>query len=132
MLTRLRWALRTQLPPRRTQLRLAASNTLRTVAPPEIILLLAETLFQVTSASPFLSDGLTMLLRCALNLAVAALCCFLIDCVPNLRIDRQCLSCALVGSEALCSITFIRVWLKVLGKTFVMVLLCHSSECGWI
>ena len=31
---------------------------------------------------------------------------------------------------AQCSVTIIRVWLKVLGKTFVMVLLCHSHECG--
>ena len=38
---------------------------------------------------------------------------------------------------ALCSVTIIRVWLKVLGKTFVMVkglhrevLMRHSSECG--
>ena len=33
---------------------------------------------------------------------------------------------------ALCSVTIIRVWLKVLGKTLVMVLLCHSCECGWL
>ena len=34
------------------------------------------------------------------------------------------------GGVALCSVTIIRVLLKVLGKTFVMALLCHLSECG--
>ena len=36
----------------------------------------------------------------------------------------------MMSCVALCSVTFIRVLLKVLEKTFVMVLLCHSSECG--
>ena len=31
---------------------------------------------------------------------------------------------------ALYSATIIRVWLKVLVETFVMVLLCHSGERG--
>ena len=37
---------------------------------------------------------------------------------------------ALVQGVALCSVTIVRVLLKVLGKTFVMMLLCHSRECG--
>ena len=35
------------------------------------------------------------------------------------------------GGEALCFVTTIRVLLKVLGKTIVMVLLCHSNDCGY-
>ena len=34
------------------------------------------------------------------------------------------------GVVALCSVTILTVWLQVLGKTFVMVLLSHSSEGG--
>ena len=47
-----------------------------------------------------------------------------------LRIAQQYVSCAFVGGVALCSVAIIRVKLKVLGKTFVMVLVCHLSECG--
>ena len=43
-----------------------------------------------------------------------------VDCGTWLRIAQQYLSFALV----------VRVCLNVLGKTFVMVLLCHASECG--
>ena len=41
------------------------------------------------------------------------------------------LTCALVGGVALCSVATIKALLKVLGKTFVMVLLYHSSDRGW-
>ena len=47
-----------------------------------------------------------------------------------LRIAQQYLSCASVRGRALCSVTILRLWLRVLGKTLVMVLWCHSSECG--
>ena len=35
------------------------------------------------------------------------------------------------GGVALCSVATIKVLLKVLGKTFVIVLLYHSSDRGW-
>ena len=47
-----------------------------------------------------------------------------------LSIAQQYLSCALVRVVGLCSVSVIRIWLKKLGKTFLMVLLCHSSECA--
>ena len=47
-----------------------------------------------------------------------------------LRIAQQYLSCALVRGLALCSATILRVCLKVLEKTVVVVLVCHSSQCG--
>ena len=47
-----------------------------------------------------------------------------------LHVVKQFLSCALVRVVALCFVITTRVLRSVLGKTIVMVLLCHSSECG--
>ena len=44
-----------------------------------------------------------------------------------LRIAQQHLSCTWFGGVALLSVTTSRIFQKVLGMTFVMVLLCHSS-----
>ena len=35
------------------------------------------------------------------------------------------------GGVELCSVATIKVLLKVLGKTFMLVLLCHSSDRVW-
>ena len=56
-------------------------------------------------------------------------CCLFYWCCRSWFVAEDC-SAALELCFALCSVTSIRVWLKVLGKTFVRVLLCHSSECG--
>ena len=48
-----------------------------------------------------------------------------------LRIAMQYLSCALVRGRGIVFRRYYKVLLEVLGKTFVMVLLYHSSDRGW-
>ena len=47
-----------------------------------------------------------------------------------LRVEKQFLSCALVRGRGVVFRHYYKSIAKLLGKTIVMVLLCHSSECG--
>ena len=49
----------------------------------------------------------------------------------RLRIAQQYLSCALVQGRGIVFCHYYQSIAKVLGKTFVMVLLSHLSECGY-
>jgi hypothetical protein len=64
------------------------------------------------------------------NLASVACSTGVVDRGVWLRTSRQYLSCALVRGRGIFFVTTTVVLQKALGRTFVMVLFCHSNDFG--